>query len=254
MQSLKHMGPLLTVILTIGGTTSLSSADEWAAPKKGEYYSASRKHVLRVAPSSTWPYQHGNCVATLLKLGENPPEKVWSRHLVNNLAPVDALVTDSGNYVVTLDEWGEAGTFPIVVYGKNGRLIRVHTLDTLRVHPMEIKVTVSNAWWREQAIPFFGPGEEFFFIRLRRGQMLMIQLSSGDLMDEQWYEEHRAWDGGADRWEALWAFGKKRARDLLRAREAARRERVQEAVQNMRGATEQREWEERASASADQEP
>lgn len=248
MSSLKQSCPLVALAFAI--VTGLSLADEWAPPKKADYYSPTRTHVLKVTPSGTWPREHGNCVATLSRLTEEAPAKVWSRHLANNLAPVDAFVTDSGNYVVTLDEWGAAGTFPIVVYGKGGRLIRMHTLDTLSVDPMEINATVSNFWWREQAIPFFGPEEEVFLIRLRRGQMLMVELRSGDLMDEKWYEERKRWAITAPQWEALQAFGKQRVREILRAQQAARRERVREHVQKMRDASEQRNPEERASGNA----
>lgn len=37
----------------------------------------------------------------------------------------------AGHYVVTMDEWGSVGKFPVVVYGRNGELIAVHRTESL---------------------------------------------------------------------------------------------------------------------------
>lgn len=204
----------------------LSRADEWEAPKEREDYSPRRVHMLKVRPDTD--KGPGHCLGQLWSIEKDKKTLVWSRPLINDTAPVQALVADSGDYVVTMDEWHEVGKLPLVIYGNDGRLIQVHNLDSLGLAGVRhIEVTVSSVWWSADAICFFGPKQEVLFIRLHWGQMLMVELSSGDVMDEAWYEIAKGWSMKPRDWRALHDFGKQRAAgralELLASKKASDR-------------------------------
>ncbi len=112
---------------------------------------------------------------------------VWSRYLINNHAPVYVFVADSGDYVLTMDEWHNVGDLPVVIYGRQGRLIRVHSIDSLGLGSdiKHIKMTVSSYWWNEDSVSFFGPNEEKFLIRLHWGKWIVLDLHDGDLFQQK---------------------------------------------------------------------
>jgi hypothetical protein len=51
---------------------------------------------------------------------------VWQRELMNDVAPVEALVSKTGKFVVTFDNWHSTGYGEnvVVIYGSNGQLVR----------------------------------------------------------------------------------------------------------------------------------
>jgi hypothetical protein len=76
----------------------------------------------------------------------------WERALVNKVAPVQALVDDSGRYVVTFDNWHAVGfgNDVVVIYGADGRLIRSLALSDIvsSEHERLLPRSVSSIWWR----------------------------------------------------------------------------------------------------------
>lgn len=58
---------------------------------------------------------------------------VWNIRLVNEVAPVRALVSDDGEHVVTFDNWHMVGRgeHVVVIYGDDGRLVRSLTLEEI---------------------------------------------------------------------------------------------------------------------------
>ena len=76
----------------------------------------------------------------------------WERALVNPVAPVQALVDDSGRYVVTFDNWHAVGfgNDVVVIYGPDGRLIRSLALSDIVAdeHEKLLPRSVSSIWWR----------------------------------------------------------------------------------------------------------
>lgn len=79
-------------------------------------------------------------------------ERVWARQLVNDIAPADAVVSDSGQYVVTYDNWGSRGwgSDVIVVYGRGGVLIRSARLSAFLpkryIRALTLRTTSSIHW------------------------------------------------------------------------------------------------------------
>jgi len=174
---------IFKLVCLMCGMLFQAHADSWGPIRKTEFFSQNRKHMLKIAPHPDWPSKPGNCRATLFR----EQKEVWSRHLINNHAPVQVFVADSGRYVITMDEWHRVGDLPVVVYGPRGELVRVHSLDSLGLKEDGewIKTTVTSRWWNEDSISFFGPDDAEFFVRLHWGKWIVIDLTNGDLFQRE---------------------------------------------------------------------
>ncbi len=97
---------------------------------------------------------------------------MWDRPLLNDVAPVYALVANGGRYVVTLDEWHGVGVGPntVVIYGPAGRAIRALPLRQIlpQVYIDALPHSVSSIRWHGEAR--FSPD----------GQMLIIPVVMPD--------------------------------------------------------------------------
>lgn len=226
-----------------------SQADSWDRFEETEFYSANKSHLLLVKPHDDWPSKPGHCLATLYRVDGEERTELWSRNLINNHAPVGVLVADSGDYVVTMDEWGELGTLPVVIYGRAGRLIQVHSIESLGLQSdrSHIRQTISSFWWSDGAVSFFGPDEETFWIRLHWGKKIALELRSGALMDAEWRKLVRGWHLSDEKWQTLEAFADKQVPEhalrWLDSADSSRREwgakicgqeRIQEAIPRLR--------------------
>jgi hypothetical protein len=76
---------------------------------------------------------------------------IWEQELTNGVAPVDVLVSDSGNYVVTLDNWHEVdrGDNVVAIYGPESKLVRQLALSDFLTQQQnnQLPVSVSSTWW-----------------------------------------------------------------------------------------------------------
>lgn len=183
----------------------MALADEWDGPGRMSFTSRNSAYRFEVAPSSA--KGPGNCQGQLVQTDKKDSKPVWSRGLVNDEAPIRAFVADTGNCVVTFDEWYHVGRFPVVVYDGRGRLVKVHDLDSL-LSPRdryEAPRTVTSIWWSRDSICFFGPEDKTFFVRLRWGTLLVIDLRDGKLMDGKSDEKQ---------WKLLQDFAEKQVAEL----------------------------------------
>ncbi len=205
----------LSVVALSHITAATGLADSWGPIKKTEFYSANRKHLLKISPHANWSKKPGHCRATLYTVEDAECTEVWSRFLINNQAPVRVFVSDSGDYVLTMDEWGSLGELPVVIYGWRGGLVRVHSTDSLGLENdvRHITMSVSSYWWNEDSMSFFGPDEETFFIRLHWGKLLLLSLDDGDLMNDEWYGRHKGWHIPEERWKTLHDFARREHRE-----------------------------------------
>lgn len=116
------------------------AADTWMPPDTETYFSPDKKVRLTITPGEdTHPTSQ-----FLKKAGQTPSspqpsawgllerkidskwEVVWNQPLINKIAPVNALTTKSGRYVVTFDNWYGTGrgNHVVVIYGPDGSMIR----------------------------------------------------------------------------------------------------------------------------------
>jgi hypothetical protein len=173
------------------GTFSLV-ADSWKRAEIREFPSPSGSHILKVEPKTSGSWEPGHCLGTLFKVSDGRRQQVWSRQLINDGSPYNAFVSDSGNYVVTMDEWGQIGKLPVVIYGSRGDLIQVHSRESLGLTGkdigmdiIKIEMSTSGFWWSKDSISFFDPKEEKFLIRLHWGKWLVFDLRSGELFPRE---------------------------------------------------------------------
>ncbi len=160
-------------------------ADEWPAPKTATYKSANGEYVFVAKPRSRALFHAGHCRGTLYRVTRGRHQEIWSRLLINNVAPRNVYVSDSGNYIVTTDEHGRVGLFPLVIYGKSAQIIQAHDLESLRLdfEIMHYESSVSSDWWSVKAELIWGPREETFLVKLGWGKILVFQTATGQLLN-----------------------------------------------------------------------
>ena len=222
-------GAICPLLLLATLSAVQAHADQWALPTAREISSSSGKYVLVVTPHQDWSHKHGHCLGALFRLDGTKRTEIWSRHLINNVSPVEVFVADSGKFVVTMDEWHEMGRLPVVIYDFRGGLVCVHTTDTLGLKDdvQHIMMTVSSYWWNRDSVSFFGPEDKTFIIRLHWGKTLLLWLQQGDLMDDEWRQLHRSWLISDTQWNAIHDFADKKLRKdglaLLDSKDASKR-------------------------------
>jgi YD repeat-containing protein len=147
-------------------------ADSWALPTPKQYYSANNRFYIEVIPrklasqsryfkdkvdrkepaGSPQGEKDNYCKGIFYRQTDDGKyEKVWVAPLSNDVAPVSALVSDGGQYVVTFDNWHAVGYGDnvVVIYGSDGKIIRKLALTD--IVPAESLSTlprsVSSIWW-----------------------------------------------------------------------------------------------------------
>lgn len=79
-------------------------------------------------------------------------ETVWEREIVNEVAPVTAIVRDDGAYAVTFDNWHSVGYGPdvVVIYAAGGKLVRALALSDILPddYVAALPHSVSSIGWR----------------------------------------------------------------------------------------------------------
>ena len=79
-------------------------------------------------------------------------KKLWTIPLVNEVSPVDALVSDNGDYVVTFDNWHSVGygdDAVVIYHAADGGLIKKLALTDFLTESdfNELSRSVSSIWW-----------------------------------------------------------------------------------------------------------
>ncbi|MDZ4870188.1 MAG: hypothetical protein SGI91_22935 [Alphaproteobacteria bacterium] len=143
---------LITAMLVLAAVSV--RADSWLPPEVKSYLSANKAFRFTVTPrdiAGPLPYFEGKQRGDD-KPGQTPGSKetaprglleraigaarwkaVWTRDLVNDVSPVSALVSNTGNYVATFDNWHFMGfgDDAVVIYGPEGKLIRKFRLNDI---------------------------------------------------------------------------------------------------------------------------
>ncbi len=131
-----------------------SPSDKWPLPQMKRFYSPNRQYLFRVDPrklegqleyfedkaagrenpGAVKGVKDNYCKGTLFKLDPNGKQTLlWSRRLENEVAPVSGLVADSGQFVVTFDNWHSMGygNDVVVIYGADGVMIKKFALEDI---------------------------------------------------------------------------------------------------------------------------
>jgi hypothetical protein len=133
-----------------------TKADEWPAPGVREYYNSDSSYFVRVIPATplnssskyyNWVRSSANkkkqfspedtlaapCRALMYKKTSEGTRLVWERNLINKIAPVSALISEKGDYLVTFDNWFSMGfgANVVVFYNRNGKLVQSYKLEDI---------------------------------------------------------------------------------------------------------------------------
>jgi hypothetical protein len=206
--ALSKTAPVLSVFLAATFFGSGGYATDWGAPENSRQLTEDGKFEFRIAPNQNWNVQFGACRGTLYAKNDNSLKLCWERLLINNVCPIRAFVSNSGEFVVTVGEWGDYEHLPIVIYGVGGRLINVYG-ELQQLVPLFSSQRVSgralpHSWngrvlprtwsgrdWLSHSLLFFEPKERYFIVRLSNGEVLVFETMSGRLIDDQWKEANR---------------------------------------------------------------
>lgn len=161
---MKHIICLTLIILGV----SAVRADSWAMPSVATHCSANKKYCLKVEPrklerqlalfgdkvdgkdnaGAAKTVKDNYCKGTFNANGK----KLWNVRLDNEVAPVRALVSDNGDYVITFDNWHSVGYGDNVVAiysGQTGALIRKLGLSDFLTESdiSRLSHSASSIWW-----------------------------------------------------------------------------------------------------------
>lgn len=149
-----------------------ANGDTWPLPTTTKYFSADKIYYLEVVPKrleSQLRYfgdkvtgkknsgaakgvKSNYCKGTLYKANERGSyRRIRSFPLVNEVSPLQAVISNSGAYIVTFDNWHSAGygSDVVVIYRSDGSVVRQLALeDVLTENDIEaLPTTISSRWW-----------------------------------------------------------------------------------------------------------
>ena len=161
----------ITLLLLIVFACSSVRADTWALPRERKFYSSDKKYCLEVIPKkleSQLAYfedksegrkdpgavkglKGNRARAIFYELESDGYSKKFEFPLVNEVSPVEALVSLDGKYVVTFDNWHHVGYGDdvVVIYRSDGTLVKKFALEDLltKADIRKVSHTASSRWW-----------------------------------------------------------------------------------------------------------
>jgi TonB family protein len=150
---------------------ALANGDQWSLPVPKKYFSPNKTYCLEVIPKkldSQLKYfedkvnnrenpgaskgSYRGAKGILYKANEaGSYRRIRSFPLVNEVSPLNAVVSNTGTYFVTFDNWHSAGygADAVVIYRSDGSLVRQLALDDfLTQNDIEtLPTTISSRWW-----------------------------------------------------------------------------------------------------------
>jgi len=147
----------LVVTLALGATAVF--ADDWPGPRTVSVFSEDGGRFVRLVPGTSVGETVGFAGAPnggpargefYVRHGDRSYRLVADVALANPVAPVEALVSNTG-HLITFDNWHNAGYGAVVaIYDPSGRLVRAWRLEDLydAKRIADIPRSVSSRWWR----------------------------------------------------------------------------------------------------------
>lgn len=160
------------ILIVTQACVLLAFADSWSLPEPVKYLSSNKQYQLEVIPrklesqlaffndktkgvepaGAAKGVQDNVCRGIFSRRkADGGYEMVWEVRLANDVSPVDALVSDKGEYVVTFDNWHSIGYGDdvVVIYGPGGKLIRKMSLADIFPKDSLVRLprSVSSIYW-----------------------------------------------------------------------------------------------------------
>lgn len=156
---------IIAAMATLLFSTEPACADSWTLPTERTYLSENDCSRLTVTPRNIEDQlsyfrdsiegRQLNGIGPRGRLETRDPSGRWSiaweADFVNRVAPVNAIVTDSGDFVVTFNNWHSVGYGDdvVVIYGDGGELVRSFALADFLSEDYQTALprSVSSMWW-----------------------------------------------------------------------------------------------------------
>jgi len=166
-----HASCGLALLLAMLQIAAPARADSWRAPTTLQYRSADGTWRLTVEPRALSDQRtffrdqldgkdrpggvvgdtRTAAIGTMEHCIRDACKRAWQRNLLNGVAPVNAIVTDSG-HVMTFDNWHSMGFGPhaVVLYDPAGSLVANYALTDFlpKEYVMALPRSVSSLHWR----------------------------------------------------------------------------------------------------------
>ena len=180
---------VMIVAAVLLGWSGQSKADSWAPPRVTSYLSANGSYRLTVhprpftdaldfftdkvcgrEPAGTPSGARQSTARAILerKEGKKGWMQVWAAPLVNEVAPVEAIVTNDGRHAVTFDNWHSMGHGDnvVVIYDWRGAIVRSLALSDFlpEAYLRALPRSVSSLHWRRD--PRFSSDGESVIVQL----------------------------------------------------------------------------------------
>ena len=140
-----------------------SVADFFSAPEKATYTSPNGRFEWVVSPGITpsppetseqqqnrstpelGEFPYSNATGEFRGIKDGLRKNLWKRNLANRIAPSDALISDSGRYIVTFGDWGDSVRSKniVVIYDSNGEVVKRFSINDLLTEQERKNVTRS---------------------------------------------------------------------------------------------------------------
>ena len=180
-----------SILFVLWSVASLGVADSWRLPTRKTFYSKNRRFAVAIVPKqlagqleyfedkvqerpdagaaegvpNNWPRAFVYSVHP-----NNELNLVTEFKLVNEVAPVTALVSDDGRYLATFDNWHSLGygDDTIVIYRTDGALVRSLSLeDVLTTNDIEVLPrSISSIHWGGEH--YIDEGNQLLVLRIQR--------------------------------------------------------------------------------------
>src|SRR5262245_50139114 len=117
------------LLLLIGHGANRVIADSWALPREFEVFTARNDYVAIVTPAPLLSKAISPRL-TLFKVENDIRSEQWKTDLSNQVCPVNVLLSDDGEFAVTLDNWHSLGYGDnvVAIYNRAG-LIKKYSLE-----------------------------------------------------------------------------------------------------------------------------
>ena len=182
------MGKILAALAICAASLQ---ADSWPAAQRTEIFSEDGKRFVRITPGESYGDTIGFAGAEKGKyahaeLFERAPDRSFRLaadfDLVNPVAPVDALLSNSGR-LITFDNWHNAGYGKVVaIYSAEGELVKAYELEELYSAEAltDVQASVSSRWWRCKPQGWSDPTEQtLVYVHEQRGGYWVFSMSDG---------------------------------------------------------------------------
>lgn len=170
---------------------TLLRADDWPGPKQTQVFSENGERFVRILPGESVGDTVGFAGGpkgryALAELYQRQPDRSYTLvadiELVNPVAPVDALLSNTGA-LITFDNWHNAGYGKVVaIYAADGKRLAAKELEDLySAESAEAAPTsVSSRWWRCRPFGWSDPAEQTkVYLHEFRGGYFVFDLTDG---------------------------------------------------------------------------